>query len=398
MMLLVWAPLTWAAAPEAVTTTVVQARPDTLGAPFVAAWQSASGTWDLGGARLEGYGEVGWPAGVDSPVVPEIYVLTADGGAARIDWTLGRQRIELPTWGRLLDGGRFAWSPSDVVRLEVWAGQARHVGLDGLTSGAPLARVAATVSAGDWFGVAGVWAEAGPKLTKGGALHPDLRLRWRSTNVPLRPDITALGSLGIAGGATVVERARVEVMVRPAAGVRARLHAEHRQSAHGAAPLGPAILTTFAPDGADELGVGLGRSDARRAELWASVAMQTWKAGADRELGARAEVVWRPTCSAESWCVSPAWHGVTGPGGVYQSFGASTALPVPEPLFLTVNAAVIPYRKPHSPWDTALVLGATAEVRPTTSFWSLSVGGEVARDAIAPVDPRAWLALRLETQ
>ncbi|MDP2310690.1 MAG: hypothetical protein Q8P18_32030 [Pseudomonadota bacterium] len=405
MMFVPLSPSAWAAAPEGVTTTVVQARPDMLGNAFVSGWQSASGTWNLGPARLEGYGEVGWPAGVDSPVVPEIYVLTADGGSGRVDWTLGRQRMELPTWGRLLDGGRLAWSPFAALRIEAWAGQARQVGLltveDGLASGAPVARLAATFTsaegaAGAWLAIAGVWGEAGPIP----ALHPDLRLRWSGADAPGKPDISALVAVGIAGEAPVLERGRVEAIFRPAAGVRALVYGEHREALAtlgeaGAAPLGPAILATFAPEGAEEIGVGLGRSDARRAEIWGSAAVQTWDSGPDRQLGARAELAWRPTCPPESWCFAPAWHGATGPGGVYQSFGTSAALPVPQPLFLTVNAAVVPYRKPHAPWDTALVLGATAEVR--RSFWSLSVGGEIAHDAIAPLDPRAWLALRLET-
>ncbi|MFZ5480892.1 MAG: hypothetical protein ACOZNI_29295, partial [Myxococcota bacterium] len=114
-----------------------------------------------------------------------------------------------------------------------------------------------------------------------------------------------------------------------------------------------------------------------------------------REAGLRAEVSWRPACAPQTLCVTPSWRMASGPGGLYSAAGASAALPVPDPFAATVHGWWIPYRKPHLAWDTALVLGATAEVRPSAAPWSLALGGELSRDAVAPVHPRAWLALRL---
>lgn len=402
MILLPLVPGAEADAPEAVTTTVVQARPDMLGGAFVGGWQSGWVGMDAGRARLEAYGDLALPGGTEGPFVPEIYVLTADGREARWDWTVGRQRIDLPTRGRLLDGARASWSPSSAVRIEAWAGQARHVGLDGIASGAPIARLAATGRVGPVVAVAGAWGEAGGEAATGSALHPDLRVRFRQNDGRLALDAGALGALGIADGATVVERARLDLSLRPASGVRAVVYGEHREALDAEAALGPAILAAFAPDGVDEAGVGIGWSDARRSRLWGSASVQSWSEdevaeGADRT-GVRAELSWRPTCAPQSWCVTPSWSGVTGPGGVYQAFGAVTVVPVPDPVTLSVHGFVVPYRKPLLPWDTALVLGATGELRPSASFWSVTLGGELARDAVAPVDPRAWLAIRLEAK
>ncbi|MFZ5478093.1 MAG: hypothetical protein ACOZNI_15065, partial [Myxococcota bacterium] len=246
--------LALAAEPTGVVETVVQARPDMLGEAFVAGSAVAAGAADVRHVHLEGFGELGWPAGVPVPVVPRVFVLTADGRDDAVDWTVGRQRVDLPTWARTLDGARAAWSVRPDLRAEAWIGQARHLALEDFASGAPIARLAGTWTSPRWLAVAGLWGEGGPR----GAVHPDLRLGWRDPDLRLSPDVSGLLALGFAGEGPVVERARVQATARPAAGVRAVVHGEHRGVLDPAAELGPDILAAFAPTGSDEAGVGVG--------------------------------------------------------------------------------------------------------------------------------------------
>lgn len=363
---------------DVVATTVVQARPDMLGDGFVSGWQTAWGAAELGPARLEGYGELGWPAGVDQPWAPALYVLTADGDAGPLDWTVGRQRLDLPAWGRLFDGGRARWSASDTLSFEGW------VGATGRDGAVPVARLAGTVAAGPWLAVAGAWGEAG----EAPALHPDLRVRWATEGF----DAQTLAAVAVGSERTFVERARAELAVRPAAGVRTVVHAEHREADR------PSILGELAPHGVDEAGVGTGWSDVRRSQLWIGLVAATWLAdeagSGDREGSVRAEVSWRPTCMPQSWCVRPSWRGVTGSGGVYQSFGTVTGVPLPGPVTVDVHGVVAPYRKPQLPWSTAVVAGASAEVHGGQGTWAVGLGGELLVDG-AVADPRGWLSLRV---
>lgn len=371
--------------------TVAQARPDMTGATFVGISEYLAGSAELGETKVEGYGALAWPSGIDQPIAPELYLLTVDGAVGRIDWTVGRQRIELSTWSRMFDGGRIAWSPSTATRLEGWAGFARHVGLDGVTAGAPVARLAGSYSAGALSAGIGAWGELGDAP----ALHPDLRVRYSGRGA-LLPDVSGLAALGVGGG-MVLERARLDVGLVPFGGVHTRLWGEHRQALPELSLLGPSILQSFAPDGTDEVGLGVGWNDVRRNEVWASGSVQRWApdvAGDDAQTGLSAEVAWRPNCDAGSFCLRPSWKGLSGPGGYYSSFLAAVTVPTPDVLAVDVYGMVAPYRKPHEAVDTVAAGGATVSVLPT-DFLAIGVGGELARDTISPLTPRAWATLRL---
>lgn len=374
--------------PDAVITASLQGRRDTLGDTFVAGRATGWGSWTFDAVRLEGYGELGWPAGVDQPLVPELFVLAADGRTGQVDWTLGRQRLDLPVYGRMLDGGRVGWTPAAGARLEAWAGQARHVGLDGLTSGAPVGRFAATLSRGGASATAAAWAEGGEDP----AIHPDLRLRWRGAG-RLAPDVAAVGALAVADR-TIVERARIEAGLRPMGGVRATLHAEHREALES--ELGPSILAALAPDGTNELGAGFGWTSTRRSKLWIEGGVQVWPAPGGDDLGLVGTVSWRPTCATGTWCLYPTFRGASGPGGLYDAVGATLKVPTPDVVRLGFDGMVVPYRKPHRAWDTAASLRTTLEIHPEDSAITALLGGEIAHDAIADVAPRAWVLLRME--
>lgn len=381
--------------PEGIFTTVVQARPDMTGTPFVGVSPSAYGAMDRGTTRYEGYGELSFPSGFDAPFAPTLYVLTADGHRDGMDWTFGRQRVTLPTNPRLLDGGRFAWSATSSLRVEGWAGEARVGALGGWKQTAPFARAAATLTSGPWVAVAGVWGELGAVPTE----HADLRVRWIHREVRSVPTVSALAAIGSIGYAPTLERARIDVSLRPMAGVRTIVYAEHHDTVDPEATLGPAILTTFAPNGGQEAGVGVGWSNAKRAMLWAQGSTQTYHTDDLGEaVGFRSQVRWRPKCAAGTWCLSPQWTAASGPGGSYHSVAANVAIPTPEIVKLSAYAAAAPYHKLHQPWAFAATVGAIADVAPVDKIWSLQFGADVSHDAIAAFDPRLWATVRVKSQ
>lgn len=384
----------WALETDVVSTSLAQVRPDMTGQAHVSAWQNVWASARSGQVWGELHGDLAWPSGVDQAFAPELYVLSADGEGQQGDWTLGRQRIELPTWGRMLDGARGGWAASEHLRLEAWGGYAHHTGYEGYTTGTPLLRLAGTYQKQALLATVGAWGELGDTT----ALHTDLRVRVDNAEDPLAPDTAATVAVGFGEDGPTWERLRLEGSMRPARGLRATAHAEHREALPTVSVLGPSILANFAPSGTEELGLGLGWTSARRSRLWSSAALTSWSTEeGGPELGARAELRWQPLCDSQQVCISPTWSGVRGPGGLYHSVGAVTSLPVPDALSLDLHTMIVPYRKPHLPWDTVLVGGLRTAFQPSGASWSLALHGELARDAIAPLDSRAWLAFRVGT-
>lgn len=387
--------MAWAGEGQAVSTTVVQARPDMVGDLFFPVRESVYGRYRFGGVSAEGYGDFAWSAGVDQEILPELYVLAVDGGDGALEWTVGRSRVDLPTFGRMLDGGRLAWSATNLLRVEAWAGFARHSGLDGLAAGAPVARAAVTWSQRSIAATAGAWAEFGESPT----VHADARLRWRPMKTTVHPQVSALASVAMGESGAVFERGRVDAALRPVGGVNLRAWGEHREVAEPISALGQSILASFAPDGVDEGGLGAGWTDTRRDTLWLEGSVQSWAdaADGDPQLGLTAQVSWRPTCPAGAWCASPSWRAATGPGGLYHAFGSSLRVPLPEPVGLSLYGMVVPFQKPHEALDTAASLGASVDVAPFGGRVAVELGGEVARTPDVDFAPRGWLALRLST-
>jgi hypothetical protein len=284
----------------------------------------------------------------------------------------------------------------------------------------PVARGAVGYTSSHFTGVAGLWAEAGTAP----AIHPDLRLRFRNPNSHWSPDLTLLGAVGmttfpvatangdigtLAGVSgttrTVLERGRIEAGFRPAGGVRAIAWAEHHQALDIDSPMAADIFASFAPTGGDEVGIGAGWIDVRRQKLWFAASAQQYAPNSEldprvegMEHGGRVELTWRPRCATEAWCVTPNFRAASGPGGVYASVGSDLAVPVPDPFALHVYGMLVPYRKVHADWDSAVVAGATADLRPAGKFWAVEIGGDVTHDGVAPFDPRLWLSLRAEAK
>ncbi|MCA9493568.1 MAG: hypothetical protein KC621_26735, partial [Myxococcales bacterium] len=160
------------------------------------------------------------------------------------------------------------------------------------------------------------------------------------------------------------------------------------------------ILATFAPNGSDAAGLGVGIDDRRRDRLWLSGSAQRWSTDVELEsedepaLGLVGEVRYDPRCGAQRWCLAPSWQGVTGDGGWYQRIGASLGLPLPSVLDLGVRGAWVPWQKPHLEQRSAAVAGATAVV--DAGRWlDLEAGCDLWFESSTP-DTRAWVAVQLD--
>lgn len=380
---------------KATSETTVQGRMDDLGTPYVAGWETL---WGRGGALFfqgEVAADVAFPHGFDQPLDWNLYVLTADGHTGRIDWTLGRQRMNVPSTGWDLDGGRIGYNANPYLRLEAWAGQAEHMGLASWTDGVPVARLSATVNAGPVHAVLGALGEAGDNP----ALHPDLQVTLADKRSKLAPSLNLLLIGGFdSEGASALEKGRLFLSARPVAGTRLTLWGEHREATNETSTLAPLILANIAPLGYDEVGAGFGWTSATTSTLWTEGSVQSYAPDPDdepyREVGWTASAAWTPHCGADTWCVSPSWRAAAGPGGAYHAFLADIAVPTPGLFTTHVTATVAPYTLPHEAWDTLFALGAVVSASPVPHLTG-TLGGELAHDAIHPVDPRVWLSLRV---
>lgn len=388
----------WAFEYDGAATTQVQGREDALGTPFVGATE---GLWGYARQPLwtaEGYGWLGFTSGVDQPFGGDLYLLSVDGNTTTVDWSVGRQHLDLPALPWLLDGARVAWAPNPHWRVEGWAGMAEHVALDTWTDGAPILRVAGTYKTPKLSGTLGLWGELGDSP----AVHPDLEFRYRDLAAKHGWSTAVLvGAVAGADGSLGVENAHAELAFRPVAGTRALAWAEHREVVNTDSSLAAQILSTLAPDGYDEAGLGFGWYDVKMSQVYGTGSIASYALDpadpAYREVGLSGSLSWRPHCAAHDWCLSPAWRGAYGPGGAYHDVSATLTFPTPDLLTLQAVGMVLPYHTAHEAWDTALVGGLSFGIAPAKSWWSLTGGAELARDTFHDLDPRGWLAFRVGT-
>lgn len=381
--------------PQVRSETLFQARTDLTGELFYGGIEALRGTAVAGPARLEGYGDLGFRQGFDQPVDGEIYLLTADGEAGNVRWTLGRQPLLLPTWNRRLDGGWLTVQADRSLRVDLAAGVASRSGSNGAIGGVPVGRLALAWERGPGRATAGVWTE----LTEVSVVHADLEARVAPNARELAPQLGVVAAVGATRDEGALERARVDLGVRALPGVRTTTWVEHRETL-GSPALRSDILATFAPTGSDAAGLGVGIDDRKRDRLWVSGSVQRWWKGVepatvdDPGLGLVGELRYDPRCGAQRWCLSPSWQGVSGNGGWYQRMGARLQLPVPSPVDLGVRGAWVPWQKPHLEQRSAAVAGATAVV--DAGRWlDLEAGCDLWFESLTP-DTRAWVAVQLD--
>jgi hypothetical protein len=358
--------LSSALAGELLLSTGGQLHPAVAGQP--SAWALGWGQATTGPLELQGYSEFG-TSGL------QVYVLTAEGDSETLSWTLGRQRLILPTQPRLLDGAELTWRQGG-SSVEVAAGRLHVAGGD---SGTAMARAAVTQDLGPASLRTGLWAEQGELSPQ---LHPELRLEGGGLSLQL---VAAL-----ADGQQALEQARAEWRSRPAAGVDLGLHLEHREAPPISTASSPDILTVFSPEGLDEAGALLGISGRSRGRVLATATLRSWeRQDLDRAVGASASLGLRP--SGPDWTPRPSWRMATGPLGTVHSFQAVSTLPTPQRLRVDLHGGVAPYHQPLSGWETAWWGGTSAalELGPAR----LRAGGELGRSKFVELDRRAWAAL-----
>ena len=347
---------------------------------FPSAWTDAWARTQAGGVTVEGYGQAAWRDGWAN----NLFLLRADGGSTNLSWTLGRQRLVLPSSPRVLDGGALSWSKGR-LRLDAEAGIARAWRVQ---EGVGLARLGLTGDLGAVRLRAGLWGE----VLAGGAeaqAHPELRVDVGEGD--LRGSLNAMGATSAAG--STLELARAELRMHPASGVDLGVHLEHRQAPALMTALAPAILASFAPDGLEEAGLVLGWSGVRRSRATVGAALRTWEQDAlGRRLGSAGSLALR--LAGPSWTPQPSWRFATGPLGTVHVLQARSELPVPDALRLGVHAGVAPYLEPFAPWDLAWWTGLSAGLG--GEAWSLRAGGDLGRSELTDFDRRAWLVLGWE--
>lgn len=401
MIALLLASVAWGAEPWAWEETSVAVQPDLAGNLQVPIWQTLWASRAFESVRVEGYVELGWPSGVDQAVVARLYGLTADGQSGPIDWTLGRQRMEMPGYPRILDGGHAVWHASPTLSVEGWFGWAENAVLP-IETGALFGRAALVLRVPTVRAEVGGWMES--VATGGIIVHPYISGHWENELWQVNPSIQVISALAIGEQGTVLERARIDLSARPLSGTRAVIFVDHRDVLDASSVLAGGILATLAPQGTDEIGGGAGWSTVGRDELWAEGSLVAWDAadpdasplaGADTgQLGYQASAAWRPSCRSESWCFSPSWRVASGGGGMFHAVGGMLTLPLPSGMQLGVHDYLVPWHTASSPWTLAQVGGVNLSLSPTP-WMRWTIAGEAGHGLVAGVDYRGWSTLRM---
>jgi len=269
----------------AVSTTSASFQQDFSGTDMVPFWQTAWSGVTLGSTRVEAYGALAWEQGIDNPMVARLYLLSVDGQKGNVNWMVGRQRVLLPQFPRMMDGASMTWQGRGPLSVEASAGWGEHPS-NPWEEGTALGRLALHLNTAHVAAGAGAWVEGGGDRPM--AAHPDVSARLSAQEIRIAPSLSLMAVAGIGSEQTVMERARAEISLRPFSGTHAFLHAEHRDVLDASSPLSGSILEFFAPQGTDEVGVGLSVNDARKDELWMSGAYETWDGLDGTQTGMRA--------------------------------------------------------------------------------------------------------------
>ncbi|HJN73468.1 MAG TPA: hypothetical protein QGF58_05995 [Myxococcota bacterium] len=357
-----------AAATVAESETVVQVRHDFLGQRQLPASEYLRVRSEHHGVAVSGYAGLSWSGEID----PDLYLLNASSQATWGSWEVGRQLVRGPLRPMSLDGAQLSWTRGG-LQFSGWGGLARHHDLDDLADGEAMARLEARVVKGParlrLGGLAGV--ESSP--------HADGEL-W------LGGDRAGVRALVVTGPEAPVQWARVALESSLTPGVRASIHAQHREALDPDSLFGEAITAAFAPEGVDQVGGSVRLRGARRSTLWTSYALTSHSEDEVRQWGHLVDVAWLPG-RARLWTVAPAYAFRSGPGGVFHALSARATLSLSDARSLHATAAVVPYRKLHEPWDTVLTGGLEVHSELTERL-RVQAGVEAASDATHRFDLR----------
>ena len=358
--------------------TVAQVRHDLFGQGQVPLYQYIRMFGDYNNLSVTAYAGGEWADGVDQAANPEIYLLQAEGRQSWGRWSVGRQQALTVLRPQTFDGGLVSFEPSDGLEVNVWGGSARHHDLDDLTEGVGFGRAELRVRH------AGTAIRTGVELTGGSELgfQEDFEAKARIVGGDLEPEVRGL--LVLDGSA--LRWARVALSADAAAGVRATLHAQRRKTQDPEGLLGEAVVVVFAPLGVDELGLGVRAADRLWAALSASYVLARYDQGTELVYGHGLDVAYArgPRAPVE---ILPAYRFRSGPGGVFHAVYATARVHLGDVVDLGIRGAVVPYRKLHAPWATALALGLDGS-RGFGPHVSLRLGVNFASDAVYAVDIR----------
>lgn len=373
---------------ELQSETVAQIRHDFFGQPIVPLYQYLRLSQDQGGVRIDGYGSLAWSSGLDNSADPDLYQLSATSSESWGTWQVGRQQAVSVIRPWTFDGAHVVLHPAEGLQVGAWGGWSRHQDLDDLADGAGIGRLEARWFKGPFATRLGVVGQAEPGSTP--TMEEDIELWFTPRSAPLSPAARALVVAGQPGDP--LQWARLELSASPISRLRTTVHAQTRTAIDPTALLGEAIIETFAPDGVDEFGGSLRVSDAHWAAFSSSYALVRYTQQDTTMWGHSVDISYQPGARNATLRVVPGYSFRAGPGGMYHALRATGEVDLDDATAVSLQAAVVPYRKLHDPWATAVTTGLDLD-RDLGRLVHVQGGVDVVADALYKIDLRGTLAL-----
>ncbi len=374
--------------PTAELETIAQVRYDLFGEKMVPLTQYMNIVQRLGDVSIVANTAQVWDAGIENSSTTDLYTVEAEVRRPWIDATVGRTsalgHYRLVTF----DGARALVRPAEGLQVSAWGGIARHHDLDDLRDGAPVGRIEARYGDGALHGRLGAQidgAEDGPAIGR-----QDIEAR-----VELLDRGYVSGKVVATQPTFAMEWARLEAAVRPVMPIEGSVHLQHREVVDLNSIFGDAILETLAGGEVDELGVGLRADGAKMTTFSMSWSGSRYERVDGDQYGHGIEASWLPTLPGAVFRWYPSYRFRAGPGGMFHAVYATTKVDLSDTTELMVRGAVVPFRKTHLPWMTALDVMSEVEQQLLPQV-HLAVNADLATDRVALFDARVGMRLLVE--
>ena len=360
--------------------TIVQARHDFFGEPITPLYQYVRVFEHAGPVDVAAYAGGEWADGIEEPGDAELYLLEARGRTGIARWTLGRQQAIEVFRPRTFDGARIELAPSDQIAIDAWGGVARHHDLDDLEDGEATGRVSLSVRSTAASVRLGLGVD--PNATHAVQEDAEARVRFGGAAMPEARALVVLGGADLRWGQLAIAASAVP-------GVRFTVEGEHRATWDPTDQLGEAVVAAFAPESVDSVGVGMRVSDRTWSAWSVDYAFDSYEQGAvaERVYGHSIDASYASGRRRAPVRVVPSYRFRAGPGGMFHAGYATALWALADPTTLSATGAVVPYRKLHDPWATALA-GGLRLGQEIGSMVTLTAGIDVASDATWIVDVR----------
>lgn len=378
--------------PSFTSETFIQLRHDLFGDPMVPAYQYLTLREHHRGVDVNLIAGLEWVAGLDHTSDFDLYAMNVSIQAENTTWMVGRQQAIGAVRLQSFDGVRGSVRGTNLL-VEGWGGVARHFDVDDVLDGAGLGRVQATFFAGPLLVRAGLQADV--NFTQEYVVREDVEARLRIGGGSWAPEARASAVLTEDGEQVFLERARVQLSTWVAHRVQVTLYAQHQVGADPLYRFGDRILTTFAPDGVDEVGVRGRWVDQRWSMVSGRYALTSYDQRDGRAWGHVVDAFFSPPRARSPLTVVPAYRFRAGPGGVYHAASAEGRLRVWKRGELITRAAVVPFRKLHEPWDVVLDGSVTLAQR-LGPYLRVQTGVDVTSDAVYDLDVRGHMVVTVQ--